>query len=250
MTTASESKLDLIRALLAKAESTEFAGEAESLRAKAFELMAKFGIEQAMLASKGVDDLQATKALIVVKGPYHARRVMLLNGLTKAMRCRNVLMVPQLKRGQKAPDSPVYVYGMPSDVERVKLMFQSLDLQMSDALAKSLKDKPAGVHGRTWTVNFISSFASEVFRRVNQAEREAESSEVTYGSGKFEVVLADNETKVRSLFNREHPDSFTTTHSASASSSAGWSAGARAGAKAALGDSQSIGGGRLALDRG
>lgn len=242
----SNAKIGTIRALLAKAESSEFESEAEALRERAFQLMAKFGIEQAMLASKVVSDLEATKVLIVIKGPYHARRVMLLTALAKAMRCRTVVVVPVLKRGQKTPDSPVYVYGMPSDVERVKLMFESLDLQMADALTKSLSDKPARVHGRTWSVNFISSFASEVYRRVNQAERDAESSEVTHGSGKFEVVLADNESKVHSLFEKENPNSFKTTHS-STSSSAGWSAGSKAGANAALGNAQGVGGGRLAL---
>lgn len=47
--------LDKIRALLAKAESTQFPEEAQALTAKATELIAKYGLEEA-IRSLGVRD--------------------------------------------------------------------------------------------------------------------------------------------------------------------------------------------------
>ena len=44
--------LSRIRALLAKAEATEYAEEAEALSARAQELMAKYSIDQALLAAE------------------------------------------------------------------------------------------------------------------------------------------------------------------------------------------------------
>ena len=46
--THSDSRLATIRGLLAKAEATEFAAEAEAFTAKASELMARYSLDEAM----------------------------------------------------------------------------------------------------------------------------------------------------------------------------------------------------------
>src|SRR5208282_3917943 len=87
---ADERILGKIRALLAKAESTEFPEEAEALSARAQELMAKYSIDQAVLAAReGRKDSPAGRRL-PVDNPYESPKASLLQTIAKANRCRTI----------------------------------------------------------------------------------------------------------------------------------------------------------------
>ena len=72
---ADERVLGRIRALLAKAESTEFAEEAEALSARAQELMAKYSIDHALLAAQSGEREEPSGRRIPVDGPYEEPKV-------------------------------------------------------------------------------------------------------------------------------------------------------------------------------
>src|SRR5205823_14651531 len=84
--------LDRVRALLAKAESTEFPDEAEAYTAKAQELMTRHRIDHALLTvTKRVRDRPVTRRL-AVDNPYEAPKSLLLQVVAEANGCRAVWM--------------------------------------------------------------------------------------------------------------------------------------------------------------
>jgi hypothetical protein len=229
-------KLAQIQALLAKAEATTFDSEAEALRAKAFELIARYGLEEALTASRAEIKVEPVKEFFTIEGNYHNRRVLLLHGIARAMRCETIMMTKRLRKGQKPSNTTLLVYGMPSDIERVKVLWFSLNLQMGSEMNRSLVHKPKGVHGRTWCVNFVNAYAVEVAQRVQAAENQAEDNEVQFGDSRFALVLVANKEMVSDMFTKENRG-VQKVNFAQTASSAGWAAGSRAGEKANLGSS-------------
>ncbi len=119
---ADERMLSRIRALLAKAEATEYAEEAEALSARAQELMAKYSIDQALLAAEsGRKDAPAGRR-IAVDNPYEAPKTSLLQAVATANRCR---VVWSKEVGLAT------VVGFEADLDAVELLFTSLLVQAS-----------------------------------------------------------------------------------------------------------------------
>jgi hypothetical protein len=119
--------LERVRALLAKAESTEFPEEAEALTARAQELMSRHSIDEALLAAtaarqsgKAGPGSQASGCRLFVDSPYEAAKAMLLDVIAKANRCR-AIWYKQLGLSS--------VVGFPSDLNAVELLFTSLLVQ-------------------------------------------------------------------------------------------------------------------------
>jgi hypothetical protein len=83
---ADERLLSRIRALLNKAESTEFAEEAEALSARAQELMAKYSIDHALLAAEAGSKEEPGGRRIPVDNPYEAAKAALLQVVAEANR--------------------------------------------------------------------------------------------------------------------------------------------------------------------
>jgi hypothetical protein len=85
--------LERIRALLAKAESTKFEAEAESLVAKAQDLMTRHAIDAAPLSAHTAgmrSGERPTGMRIGVEDPYAQAKVHLLSEIGNASRCRTV----------------------------------------------------------------------------------------------------------------------------------------------------------------
>jgi hypothetical protein len=82
--------LGRVRALLAKAESTEFAAEAEALTARAQELTARHSIDYALLAAaSGSTDAPSGRRLFI-ENPHEAPKAVLLDVVAAANRSRAV----------------------------------------------------------------------------------------------------------------------------------------------------------------
>jgi hypothetical protein len=80
--------LDRIRKLLAKAEAHgTTAAEAEALTAKAAELMARYGIDRALLAAARPETDKPADRLITIGNPWATVQAHLLVGIATAMRC-------------------------------------------------------------------------------------------------------------------------------------------------------------------
>ncbi|GAA4626949.1 DUF2786 domain-containing protein [Actinoallomurus vinaceus] len=198
MTDVNESKLAQIRTLLAKAESTEFPDEAEALTAKAAELMAKYGIEQAMFADSKPGTDEVINKTVTIEQPWAREKALLLNGIALAMRCKVI---------QLTGSSPLtlHVFGFASDFERVELLYTSLLLQLANAMPKQGEAPGSGAQARSYRRAFALGFGTRVAARVEEAENRAKREAATTYAGRAELVLADRTALVQRAFEDEHP---------------------------------------------
>ena len=163
---ADERMLSRIRALLAKAEATEYAEEAEALSARAQELMAKYSISQALLAAEsGRKDAPAGRR-IAVDNPYEAPKTSLLQAVATANRCR---IVWSKEVGLAT------VVGFEADLAAVELLFTSLLVQASAAMlyAGSRQDANGRSRTRAFRQSFLVSYAIRIGERLSHAAEHA-----------------------------------------------------------------------------
>jgi hypothetical protein len=156
--------LDRVRALLAKAESTEFPKEAEALSARAQELMARHRIDRALLAAASGGAGEASGRRLAVDSPYEAPKTVLLDVVATANGCR---LVWHRSLGLCT------VLGFPGDLDAVELLFTSLLAQATAAMVHAGPRRDA--LGRSRTRSFRQSFLTAYAQRIG--ERLAEASE-------------------------------------------------------------------------
>ena len=122
--------LERVRKLLAKAEAEGVTpAEAEALTAKAAELMARYGIDRALLAAARPD----TDRPAIASSTCSARgqvKAHLLSGLASAVRCACVQLPRRAGAGTR-----IHVFGYASDLERAEILYTSLLIQMAHGLA-------------------------------------------------------------------------------------------------------------------
>jgi hypothetical protein len=187
--------LERVRKLLAKAEDDSVTpAEAEALTGKAAELMARYGIDRALLAAARPETDQPADRIIDVPNPWADVRAHLLAGLVSSMRCQCVLLpVPTGKR--------VHVFGYASDLERAELLYTSLLVQMAHGLAAARV--PATARSpRAWRRSWLLGYSSAVTARVRAAEERAARQASTGGTAaaggtSAALVLADRSLVVR-----------------------------------------------------
>src|SRR6185437_16589632 len=92
-TEAPDKLLDRVRKLLAKAEDESVTPpEAQALTAKAAELMAKYGIDRALLAAVRPETDRPGDRIIDIANPWARVQAHLLCGLAAALRCQCVIL--------------------------------------------------------------------------------------------------------------------------------------------------------------
>ena len=164
---ADERMLSKIRALLSKAESTEFTEEAEALSARAQELMAKYSIDHALLAAASGREEEPGGRRIGVDNPYEAPKVSLLQTVAQANRCRTVWSKEL---------GLVTVIGFPADLDAVELVFTSLLVQANTAMVRAGGKRDAYGRSRTraFRQSFLISYAIRIGERLAEATEHAE----------------------------------------------------------------------------
>jgi Protein of unknown function (DUF2786) len=195
-----------VRKLLAKAESAGVtAAEAQALTAKAAELMAKYGIDRALLAAERPDTDRPADRVIDVGNPWARVQAHLLCGLASALRCQCVILP------HPGPGSRIHVFGFSSDIERTDVLYTSLLVQMWQGLATA--QVPAWSRSpRAWRRSWLLGFATAVVARVRAAEHEAESRAAgpAAGSGsRTALVLADRSRVIRHNIEQAYPKTRT-----------------------------------------
>lgn len=158
--------LDRVRKLFAKAEGVAGTPEAEALLERAYALLAKYGVDEA-LARSGPDSPPGEVIVLdhVVSGRYQPDQVGLVSSLAAAMHCRAVTAT--LGDGARV----VYVVGVRRHVERVGMLAGALTAVM---LATAARQRPSpGVSAVTHRKSFMTGFSFEVGRRLEAAERGA-----------------------------------------------------------------------------
>jgi len=234
--------LTKVRALLAKAESTEFPAEAETFTAKAIELIAKHGIDEASLAAAGKRSDVVGYMEVAMESPYSVERSTLLEVVAKAMRCRSV------SKGTGPTVGHCIVVGYESDLKRVHLLYSSLLLQAMSQVLRQRPPEDRHVSVTTYRKSWFVGFAIAIRDRFREMERE-----MVQGTGcepvgrSTELVLRDRVAMVDDAFNDLFPDAdCRTIH---ARSRAGHSSGYDTGQRADMGYSR-IGSQKAALEAG
>ena len=225
--------LDRVRKLLAKAEDEGCTPhEAEALTAKAAELMARYGIDRALLGAVRPDTDRPADRVFELDNPWAGVKAHLLAGLASALRCQCILL------NRRQPGSRVHVFGYLSDLERADILFTSLLVQMARALAL----EPVPVYGgraKAWRRSWMLGYCSAVVARVRAAEEAAvaaASSSADAGANghgpSAAVVLADRAVTVRRHAEQAYPRTRKTRVTYSGN---GYQAGYQEGQKADIG---------------
>lgn len=242
----SESTLRVIQKLLSRAEATDFESERESCLAKVAELMARYSIEEAVIAAASGDDCRGRTSgtplerLMVVPSPYAARKVSLFGAVGMNCGC-TVIDIGADDTGVRR----VAVIGFLGDVERAEVLITSLLVQMTRSMLAT-RDARRSNPGATaaWRRSFITGFTVRVGQRLAEA-RARETARATTGAGlnatmstgstrSVALVLADREAEVDGEVRLRYPH-LRSRRMDSGSSAHGHLAGRSAGDRASLG---------------
>ncbi|WP_248294241.1 DUF2786 domain-containing protein [Actinoplanes sp. TBRC 11911] len=218
--------LDRVRALLAKAERTEFPEEAEAYTAKAQELMTRHRIDHALLAATAGKRDRPSSVRIAVDNPYEAAKSLLLQVVADANSCRAVWM----KRF-----GLVAVVGYASDLDATEVLFTSLLVQATRVMtgAGSKTDRSGRNTTRSFRQSFLTSYASRIGERLNAAsERIGQEAAASDRGAALVPVLAARTEAVNDAFSEQFPEmTQVPTH---VNNSEGWASGRAAADRAVL----------------
>jgi hypothetical protein len=157
-------QLARVRALLAKAESTDYDEEAEALTAKAQELISRYALTRLLAEESPEADGDLDTVLVRrvwLDPPYVVAKANLLQQVASANRCRAVLS-EQLGFST--------VVGDAADLEAVDLLTTSLLLQANAAMLRH--GQQVDHWGRSRTRSFRQSFLVSYAARIGQRLRE------------------------------------------------------------------------------
>jgi hypothetical protein len=153
-----------IRALLTKAESTEFPDEAEALTAKAQELMTRHAVDAALLDDGSPARTDVATRRVHVDDPYVQAKVQLLGAVADANGVRLVWY-----RGLGIAT----LVGLAGGLDAVELLFTSLLLQVGQALAAAERAAGRRSGSRGFRRAFLLGYAGRVGERLTGAREEA-----------------------------------------------------------------------------
>jgi hypothetical protein len=186
--------LERIRALLAKAESTEFPEEADALTSKAQELMTRHAIDDALLVAHGAGRTsgeQPTAVRIGIDDPYAQAKATLLALISDPSHCRAVW-------SKNFGFSTVFGYA--GDLVSVELLYTSLLLQARNAMARS-GDGGKRARSRSFRQSFLLGFATRIGKRLEEAAGAAVADAVEERGNAFLPVFAERSSRVEGLRN-------------------------------------------------
>jgi hypothetical protein len=210
--------LNKIRTLLAKAEATDFAAEAETFTAKAQDLMTRHAIDEALVRAAGDQAVEIEGVRVHIHNPYAAEKVQLLSQVAHANRARAVW---------NKDYGMVTVIGTPVDVDQVEMLFTSLLIQATRAMAEA-GARRTGAFERS--ASFRRSFLMAYALRIGERLRESSVAAVdSYGTD-LVPVLKRQEDAVQAEYERLFPR--TRTARAGSYNGAGWQAGRAAADRA------------------
>lgn len=225
-----------IRALLAKAESSEFEEESAAYIAKAEQLMLTHDIDRSKLAPEAQDTIERVQFVVGANRPDH-------NLLNNVAMSRNVKCLVN-GAGREAVG---ILIGYTSDLAYVQTLYASLLVQREGFLSR--ETKPYWENGRTFNHSFRLGFAGRIFRRLTEAtEAAVKAADEAQGSPGTALVLADKKTlvnaKVAAFYPKIHSRGATRAHSQT-----GYQAGGAAAGRANLSGGNALGAQRRAVSR-
>ncbi|MEV7329775.1 DUF2786 domain-containing protein [Micromonospora sp. NPDC093244] len=218
----SEAMLSKVRKLLAQAEDPACTpAESAAFTAKATELIARYGVDRALLAARDPATDPVGDRVLDIVAPYARDKVGLLAAVAEPLRCRCV-------RRRQGNGFALHLFGFASDLERVDLLFTSLLVQAAHGLAAT--PVPADDHPAAFRRSWLAGFAEVIGGRLRAAETAAVSGS---GTPSVALVLADRSDRVQRRLAEQYPRLRTAPPRRLAGT--GFSSGAEAGSRADLG---------------
>jgi hypothetical protein len=190
--------LERVRALLAKAESSDYDAEADSLTAKAQDLMARYSIDHALVATTGPTPDEPGGIRIAVDNPYEGEKAMLLDRVARANRCQ---AIRSLHFGF------VTVVGFAADLRAVEVLYTSLLVQVTGALQREGSRPTRGGGNRTvaFRRSFRQAFAVRIGERLSGVT-EASARQGAADNQRLLPVLAGREQAVKQFTDKLFSD--------------------------------------------
>jgi hypothetical protein len=218
--------LSRVRALLAKAESTDFPDEAEALSAKAQDLMSRHAIDAAVLDAEhgtSVAD-QVSARRVHIDNPYPEAKVQLLNAVARANGVRVIWLEPL---------AIATMVGLPFDMDLVDLLFTSLLVQATRAMSDAGRAGSRQTRSPSFRRAFLLSYAIRVGERLTDVRDQVAEQESASRGAALVPVLRERSQAVDDAFARMFPD----THKVESRvhNARGWHAGRLAAETADLG---------------
>lgn len=185
--------LGKVRALLAKAEATNYVAEAEALTAKAQDLMTRHSIDQALLTADDERPVDVASLRVHIQAPYAGEKMQLLVEVAHSNRCK-AIWLDEVSIGT--------LVGTPVDVDQVELLFTSLLIQATRAMAEA-GARRAGSYDRSASFrrSFLVSYAVRIGERLTDA---ATTATADYGK-QLVPVLQRQADAVEAEFDRLFP---------------------------------------------
>lgn len=149
--------LTKIRALLAKAESTEFPAEADAFTAKAQDLMTRHAIDEALLADQAGESIEVQGIRVLIHHPYGLEKASLLDVIARANRTRAIW---------NDFASCVTLVGVPTDVAQVDMLFTSTLVQATRAMTQAGRDSHGADRSSSFRKAFLSAYAVRIGERL------------------------------------------------------------------------------------
>jgi hypothetical protein len=157
-----------IRGLLTKAESSDYAEEADAFMAKAQELMTRYCIDRTVVEADAEGDgvPRADARRVWLEDPYLEAKALLLANVASANRCRAVV-------------DPVFGFstlvGHPEDLDATDLLFTSLLVQAMRRITALGKDPTFGRRSRSpsYRRSFFVAYAGRIGSRLREASEAA-----------------------------------------------------------------------------
>ncbi|MET9316977.1 DUF2786 domain-containing protein [Kribbella sp. NPDC003505] len=214
-----------IRALLAKAEATEFPDEAEAMSGKAQELMAKFSLDSVLVTAEEEIPDDSSARRLWIDTPYVSAKAQLVGAVAAANRCRTVVIEDL---------AVVTIVGAELDLQLTEILSTSLLVQANRAMIAA--GKHIGHRGesrtRSFRQSFLMAYAQRIAERLEQASAATQAAVPEADAGRLLPVLAKREEQVDALFTQLFPR--TTTRRTRITNGAGWHAGLAAADQAQL----------------
>lgn len=228
-----ESIRDKVEKLLRKAESSEYEAERNTYVAKAQELMTRHAIEEAELRIADGTEVTIERMRIDTEGmKYSKARFSLIDSIAVANNCYDVawpyLDANGYRYGRRGYEY-IEVFGTPSSLELVKMLWDSLNHQLDMALAET--PVPDHVPGKTFRNNFVRAYAIRIGERLTEAKQETLRGATTSSTA---LVLVNQAEQARDFAFDLHDGKISSRVERYRGSDAGQTAGRQAGDRASL----------------
>ncbi|MGA9870627.1 MAG: DUF2786 domain-containing protein, partial [Rhodococcus sp. (in: high G+C Gram-positive bacteria)] len=182
-----------IRGLLAKADATDFEEEAETLTAKAQELMTRYSIDSLLLTDGNAG---VVTRRLHIDNPHAPAKAQLLHGVGSANRVKSIW---------DQEYAVATLVGSEIDVEQTEMLFTSLLIQATRALSRSPRAKRRkGSASAAFGKAFLYAFAVRIGERLEEVHT-VTVDEASSTSSDLLPMLAAQTVAVEAEFDRLFP---------------------------------------------